>query len=316
MASRTVTAIGIDYDTTSIRAAKLTGARSQTGYSCSNAAVAEVKGDFQKDEPLVADLCKIRERMAPGLGDAVVSYVSGKQVFVAQIPFRKLPESEMVNALRLEIRKNLPFEAAGAAIDYQVVEGEGGKEAEHQVIVTAVANTVLNRHLRLMEKAGLKPQVVDTLPLAVANAFWANRHETDIGLAHVVMHVGPTTTTLAIDGNMCPFFYRSIYFSAAEIFAKTEGDPLSERERQRRIEAFGDEIVRSLSYYEKNHEGTTFSGVYLLGDFLSVPSVQEVIRERTALPIERINLAAELGAEMEVEAGKFDLALALAMRAE
>jgi Tfp pilus assembly PilM family ATPase len=312
MAKTLITSIGIEYDTVGIRAAKLAITRSGSKASVQVAGLSELRGDFSNDENIAGGIKKIKEKISVGASDRVVTCLAGKQVYVAQLPFRRLPDIEMKNALKLEIKKNLPFEVAGASIDFQVLDSTK-KEDTSQVIVTAVPGVMLSRHIHMLERLSIKPWVVDVLPLAIANAFHISQQSFAIGLAYVIVQIGPAITNLVICGDEnVPFFHRSIYFSSDEIFG--EGVTLEEKEIEQKLANLADEVARSLSFYEKTFSINNFAGVFLMGDFLDHDSIKEVIGKKTSLSTEVVDVFPSIKQSSNAPKGKFEVAMALAMR--
>lgn len=315
MAQKTVTSLGIDHDIVSIRGAKVLAVGAGKGMQYRVEGLHEIKGDFAKEEGLAKGLQELRTKLGVGAGDRAVSCVAGKQVYVTQMPFKRMPHAEMVSALRIEMRKSLPFDAAGATIDYQEADDAGGAQDDRvRLIVTAVASNALNKHLRTMGKAGLKPWIVDVLPLAVANAFWSvQRDPTDL-TAHVLIHFQADMCTVVIDGNMVPYYTRTVYFTADELYGQG-GKEVAERERTRRLMALGDELHRSLAFYEKTFQTSSFAAVHLFGNYFGSPELMEVVNQKVGLRVAASPLLERLGVKAEgIPPGKFDVALGLAMR--
>ena len=315
MAKTIITSIGIEHDTVSIRAVKIVITRSGSKLSVQVAGLSELRGDFSNDENISNGMKKIKEKISIGAGDRVVTCLAGKQVYVAQIPFRRLPDDEMKNALRLEIKKSLPFEVAGASIDYQMLES-AKKAEEQQLIVTAVPSVMLTRHLNMMERLGIKPYMVDVLPLAIANAFHLSQQSVALGLAYVVLHVGPAVANVVICGDeSVPFFHRSIYFLSDELFSDGEQSaPLSEEELAKKLLELTEEIARSLSFYGKTYSIANFAGVYLLGEYLDREAIKTAVGDKTQLMTEVIDVFSRLKQTSNAPKGKFEAAMALAMR--
>jgi len=144
MRKKTANAVGIDIDSHGIRAV-LINTREINGKMVRTLTQwEEVRGNFDDESELLQGLKSIREKIGISHLSSVVTAVSGKQVYVAQIPFRKLPPEEMKNALRLEIRKNLPFEVNNATLEYQVMGKENDEEVS--VLVTVVGVVVSLPH--------------------------------------------------------------------------------------------------------------------------------------------------------------------------
>ncbi len=306
--------IGIEIDSQSIRAAKVRPGKSVKGSSPVISSLEEITGSFVKDEEIIDGLKTLRQKMAISSTDIVVTCVGGKQTYAVQLPFRKLPDEEMKTALKFEIRKNLSFDTSGASIEYQFLSQPAKKSDSAPVIVTAVANVLLQRYLRLFDKAGLPPSIIEVFPLTVANTLWAGkdiREPADCG--KILLHIGPDFSTVVIDGNEIPFYNRTIYFSAAELFGPAPGEPLAAREIQRRIAAFTEEITRSLTYYESTYRTKTATTVTVLGSYV-VPEIIAKITQDTGLTVNQLDLVNEFDAKQTTTAGKFDIAVSLGMR--
>ena len=314
MASKSNTTIGLDIDTHCIRAAKVTARRLGKSVQYVVDRVDELNGAFVKDESIVEGLRKMHNIVSPSVNDRVVTCLAGKQVYAAQVQHRKLPESEMKNALRFEIRKNLPFESGGSTIEYQYLEG-AKTVSEPQIMVTAVSNILLDRHLRLFQKAGFKPDIVDILPLAVANSFWATNFASKPADVNFVAHIGPEMTTVIIDGDGAPFYHRTIYFTASELFGANKDAAMSERERDRRIGGLAEELTRSMTYYESNFRTANLSEMFLMGPYCDTALIPELTK-RTGLKAKSMDLLKSLDPKRDTTPGLFDLVLSLAMRTD
>jgi Tfp pilus assembly PilM family ATPase len=315
MAKTVVTSIGIEYDTISIRAVKLNIISGGSKQKVMVAGLSELRGDFSNDENIAGGMKKIKEKITVGPTDLVATSLSGKQVYVAQIPFRKLPDEEMRNALRLEIKKNLSFEVAGASIDFQIVEGTKKDEAA-QFIVTAVPSIMISRHLNMMERLGIKPNVVDVFPLSIANAFNLSQPSLALDLAYVVVHIGPIVTNVVICGDASvPFFHRSIYFLCDEIFGDNEqASALSGADLDRKLNDLTEEIARSISFYGKTYNITNIAGIFLMGDYLENPGIITGINNKTGVATEVVDVFSRLKQASNAPKGKFEVAVGLAMR--
>jgi Tfp pilus assembly PilM family ATPase len=313
MAKTLITSIGIEHDTMSIRAAKLNIVKSGSKITVKVMGLSELYGDFSNDENISGGMKKIKEKISVNPSDRVVTCLSGKQVYVTQMAFKKLADDEMKGALRIEIKKSLPFEVAGAAIDYQLIEGSK-KDNLYQFIVTAVPSIMLTRHVNMMERLGIRPYIVDVLPLAIANSFNLAMQSCAVGLAYVVVHVGPAVTNLVVCGDeSVPFFHRSIYFLADDVFGDHE-QPAAEEETGKKLQELVEEVGRSISFYEKTYALNKFAGVFLLGEYLETETIRDAIALKTNLTTEIIDIFSTLKQASNAPKGKFEVAMGLAMR--
>lgn len=272
----------------------------------------EIRGNFAEDGDLLQGLRQLKDKLGSNQKVSVVSCLSGKQVFASQLEFRHLPPEEMEQALRLELRKTVHFEVATSVLDYQFLSDEDGIGGTAQIVVALAANSLLTRQTSLLEKAGIKPSAVDVLPLAVSNAMWAVKGSEPGSSPMVALHIGPQISTVVIDGEESQFFNRTIYFAAEDMFAETANP----KDREKRLKDLAQEVARSLAYYEKGTFSSSIREIVLLGEYLDQPGISEHLRVDAGITSSRMNLASQLGYSGNVEAGRFDLAIALALRGD
>jgi Tfp pilus assembly PilM family ATPase len=307
--ARARSTLGIEFDTYAVRGVRMThGAAS--GYQIDS--LCEERGDFTQDANLLDALRKVKSRLNIGAREPVCTLLSGKQVWAGEVQFRPLAEDELLSALKLEVRKNLHFEASGASIDYQLLsEPQEGQELANFMVVAA-HNNLIQRQVALLERTGLRVSVVEVLPAVVGNALWAQVGNKKTEAAHVALHFGPQVCTVCIDGEKSPFFNRSIYFAAEEVYGKA--DQLTDRERDRRLHILGEEITRTLAYYEKNSLVGGFGTLVLFGDFAAEPGLPELAHKSTGIKPVVCDLTGRFGYHAPVDSAKFALALALSLR--
>lgn len=301
-------AIGLDFDHLAIRAVRL---NMDGRGSCVVESMADVTGNFAEDADLIDGLRQIKERLKIGAKDALATCLSGKQVSVSQITFRRLPPDEMETALRLELRKSVPFEIAGSTLDYQILSDGDTQSETIQVLVAVAGSGLLSRQLKVLEKAGLAPFTVDVLPVAAGNAMWTSVGAPKNDAPHVAMHIGPQISTIVVDGAKSPFFNRYVYFAAEDFVGKEPGSA----DMEKRIQSLVEEVARSLAFYEKSTFATGFQEIQLLGEYLDTPNLFEKLRRQTGLAVRKMDIPKKLGLSHEMPAGRFDLAVALALRA-
>lgn len=300
--------VGLEFDHLAIRAAKL-GTDGNGGWKVED--LADVTGNFAEDADLIEGLRQLKDRLRIASRDGLATCLTGKQVSASQITFRNLPAEEMSQALRLEMRKSVPFDIAGSTLDYQVLNEAAAQAETVQVLVALAGAGLLSRQLNVLEKAGLSPSVVDVLPISAGNALWnwVGQPKNDAPVAAV--HIGPQISTIVIDGPKSPFFYRYVYFAAEDFVGKETGT----NELDKRIHSLAEEVARSLAFYEKSALAGGFQEICLMGEYLDTPLLTEKLRRTTGLGLRKMDLAKKMGHEHAMPAGRFDLAVSLALRA-
>ena len=312
LAKASISSVGIEYDSASIRAARVTSKKSGDDYNFTIESVKEEKGDFDKGNKLVESLIKIKQKLSISSKDNVTSSIFGKQVYASQINFRNLPKSELEKALRFEIRKNISFNFANSIIDFQILGISDTPKDTITLMVTAVSNLLLNNYMKIMDHAGIKPSIIDVLPIVIANVFWTHEFNLLPDTAYVTAYFSTSVCTIVIDGENVPFYTRNIYFPALEIYTKSS--TINDKRITDLLSDLRTELRRSLMYYEKTYNVSNFSTLYLIGEYAQAPEIINGLTSSIGLKVEYGNLAKKIDPSFQTEKGKFDLAIGLALR--
>jgi Tfp pilus assembly PilM family ATPase len=322
------TFVGIDMDSVSIRGVRLSfDPNSGKGKSPKPAwrllSVAEVNNNdnLLDDANAVSALKNLRENLRVRMSDKVSICLSGKQTYSVQMDVRKLPDEEMAGMLKLELRKSIPFEAAAATFDYQLLpaESSGRADAGMSAMIGVVADSYLNRQIDIYGKAGLPPCHANVLPISVANAFWAaHGDETAPEEAVLLLHFGSDFCTLVIDGRQTPFFNRAFSFNAAKAVGDSETPEVEGKEKSADVsmlmDILADEVAKSAAYYKNTYRVGDISSISVLGAYSSHRTFDE-LTNKTGYPVRAVQTASLVQTARLLEPGKYDLAIALAMQA-
>jgi len=152
--------------------------------------------------------------IAPRSLQGVTLGVSGPDVIVKQISLPLMDDEEVATALRFEARKHLPFDPQGMMIDFQVL-GRYHSEKRLDVLLAAVSQDRLNRHLAALKVLGLDADIVDAAPLALTNALV---HRADVDRdAHVLLDIGHAASHLTLFAQGEPYFTRRLEFGGRHL---------------------------------------------------------------------------------------------------
>lgn len=314
MKGKTLHTVGIEYDAQGIRAVKVSADTSDYPPDYKAIEAAETRGDFTKDKELVEGLKKIKKKVDLGMYDRVVTSISGKQTFVTEMPFKDLADTDLRNALKLEIRKKISFDAMNASIDAQKVHDAEEQGGDATFLVAAAADECIDTHLTLLEKADIKAQIVELLPVTLLNAYWAIApKKPKAHTAYAVIHLSPEACTLVITGKDVPFFTRTIYISGDELFGPKKKS-LSARDHDQKLTTFGTELHRSLAFYEKTNDHVAFAAAYVCGEYVHSGEVLDHVEKHSGVHTAHLALTEKISQTEKVKKGKFDCAMSSALR--
>jgi type IV pilus assembly protein PilM len=141
--------------------------------------------------------------------------ISGGDVIVKQIALPLLDDAEVGPALKFEARKHLPFDPQGMVIDYQIL-GRFLSEKRLDVLLAAVSQDHLERHLAPLALLDLEADIVDATPLALTNAM-AQSSEADLGGPLLLLDIGYATSHLTLFQRSEPYFSRRLEFGGRSL---------------------------------------------------------------------------------------------------
>ena len=160
--------------------------------------------DGQYDEQVAATL-KLLTSEHGFHGRQVVSCVPASDLHLQSVRLPLLPPAELEKVVRWEAQERLPFPAANAELRYlQAGQIRQDANVKQEVVLMACQQTVLQRHLRILESAALVPVAIDVEPCAVLRAFRNGQSDNNDRVAY--LHLGDSLTTVFIaDGDTILF---------------------------------------------------------------------------------------------------------------
>lgn len=137
-------------------------------------------------------------------GRRVVTCLGGQHLFIQNLRLPFLPPDETDRQIRMEIEERLPYPVSDAEIRY-VVAGETRQDGDRkqEILLLACHRGVLQRHIQVLEQAGLALQAVDIEPLAMLRAL---PPEAGTPARRVFLILGERTTAVVMaDGPQLQF---------------------------------------------------------------------------------------------------------------
>ncbi len=244
-------------------------------------------------------------------------------VLVRQIQYPAAARDKLLAALQWEVRKYIPFKPDEVVVDAQIIERPaGGKnkpaEAKDKLDVLLVAATKehLNRHKELIQRVGIKSQLIDASPLALMNIFMvqnkAEAEETvlllDIGTSATTLDVLSSkgyyfTLSLSVGGNRFTAEIQShcqLDFSIAEQLKQglkpehpsLEGNRVEatfQKAMEKNYDLLAKEIRQALIYFNKQTGINNFDRMLLTGGGASLPGLSNYLLQKIGIKVEIFN---------------------------
>lgn len=138
-----------------------------------------------------------------GIGSGqVVSSVSGQAAVVVRvIDVPQMNAADLAETMKWEVERQVPFNSSEVVMDYQQIDRpEGYAEGQNMEVCLAVAQQeMIDRHLEVLEAAGLKPKAIDVEPLASARALLTlNSSSSEPGHTVAIINIGAANTDVSI----------------------------------------------------------------------------------------------------------------------
>ncbi|HEY0369017.1 MAG TPA: type IV pilus assembly protein PilM, partial [Chthoniobacterales bacterium] len=274
--------------------------------------LAEAGNDAARNAQITSSISEMMREL--GIKTGALNYcVPAQSVFARFVKLPAVEEEKIERIIAFEAQQNVPFPIEEVVWDYQLVGTDADEQI--QVVLVAIKSDLLEGTNAAVEDANLRTQIVDVATMALYNAFRYNYSElTDCSL---VVDVGARTTNLLfVEAGKA--FSRSVPIGGSSVsaaIAKEFNEPLAAAEFRKKRDglvslggAYAEpsdpdvarvgkivrstmnrlhaELMRSISHYRAQQQGSAPSRVFLCGGTASMPYMREFFHEKLQLPIE------------------------------
>ena len=274
--------------------------------------LAEAGNEAARNQQIASALREMMRELA--LKHGSVNYcVAAQSVFARFVKLPAVEEEKIERIIEFEAQQNVPFPIEEVVWDYQLV-GAGADE-QIQVALVAIKADLLEGINEAVEEPGLKTAIVDVATMALYNAFRYSYSE--LTECSLLVDIGARTTNLLFiePGKI---FSRSVPIGGGSIsaaIAKEFNEPAAAGEMRKKRDGFVSlggsyaepadpdvarvskivrstmtrlhaELMRSISHYRAQQQGSAPARVYLCGGTVSMPYMREFFHEKLQLPIE------------------------------
>lgn len=257
----------------------------------------------------------------------IITTISGPSLNVRVIKMPRVSKKQIREALLWRNKKELHFfNDAPTMLDYLAIDEDAGAGSrEFNILVLAVKEELVKRHIGILSKSGIVPQKVVAKPIATWNSYLNSPDRMD---EEVLIDMGHDSTSLCffhqgklnfareltIGANHFTLALMETIFSEKQTFSlswdeaerikrshgllsgntggfSSEGVPLNEISSRLRpiAEKLVSEINLSVSYYRENLGVEKTDRVLLTGNGIRIPNLKIYLEQNLGLPIELFN---------------------------
>ncbi|HBF33180.1 TPA: hypothetical protein DDW35_01325 [Candidatus Sumerlaeota bacterium] len=173
------------------------------------------------DEQRQAIIRAIRQALtnAKITATSAVSAVAGESVIIRYIQLPEMTEAELKNSIQFQAEEYIPFRVEDVNIDFSVIgRSVEGDIRRMDVLLVCARKDLINDHIRLLQEAGLTPEIIDTESFAFLNCFEMN-YETGPDDVAALVNIGGDITGIAVHAAGNPKFSRDISIGGNTITA-------------------------------------------------------------------------------------------------
>lgn len=256
-------------------------------------------------------------------GRRVVSCLGAEQLFVQNVRLPQLPAEEVEKVVRWEAEERLPYPVNDAEIRH-LLAGNVRQDSsmKQEVILLACQRAMIDRHVRLLELAGLTPDAVDIEPCAALRCLRRPLTPAEVVERRAYLNLDDSATTVMFsDGPQILFLkyiaiggrtldqavarqldlrldeaarMRSVVNAAVELDADDEVHRSVIDAIRSHLETMTTEIEHCLRYYKVTFRGKAITQMVVTGSE-ATPWLVHYLGERLGIPCQIGNPFASLG---------------------
>lgn len=274
----------------------------------------------------------------------VCSCLPESEVITRVLELPMMSDTEIATSMRYQIEQNIPFQSDEIYSEWKILEKpeKNEKNQSLKILLVAVHKPVEDRHLKILEMAGLEPRAVETELISLCRSLVNPQEPSPITL---VVNLSSETTDLAVVKNNVLVFTRSvgtggnalsravssalgIESSQAEEYKKVYG--LDETKMEGKItkairpivDIIKDEIKRAILAYQNKNPEDGIKRTVLCGGMARLPGLSELLAEEINTevqlgdPWQNLIVTSEQKKSFAEEGPVYTAAVGLAMRGD
>ena len=233
----------------------------------------------------------------------IVTSLSGHKVIARKAVFQTMSEEDLRQLINDEAGNYLPFDdVKDVSFDFQILGDSEGNPGQMDVLLVAAKKNIVQGYVDILEKAGLRPTIMDVDSFALETMYEAN-YDNENGDVVVLVNIGASMTNINVLKGGGSIFTRDISMGGQQLTDSIQeklGVTFEEAERIKIEATKGDaqslgslrvdplehaeplfaEIERSIDYFRSTHGGEYIKEVVLSGGSAKINGIVDVLTQR------------------------------------
>jgi type IV pilus assembly protein PilM len=236
--------------------------------------------------------------------------LSGHSVIIKKIQVPAMGEDELAESIQWEAEQYIPFDINDVRLDYVVLGDGAGERDTMEVLLVAVKRDKVNDYTSVISQTGKSPALVDVDAFAIQNAYEVN-YDLDPLKSVALVNMGAAVTNINVIARGSTVFWRDISFGGNQFTEALQRElnlSFEQAEALKRGEAQGRhspadmrqvlddvsaemaaEIRKTFDFYTTTTAEGSVDELVLSGGCASTPGLEQVLRDRFQVPVERMN---------------------------
>jgi len=266
------------------------------------------KNDYPYDNPeiVIPALLSLRDKLN-AKGKKVKICVNMSHITVREIKVPVVPEDELLEVVKWELKKIIDFNEDEYNLDFKVLEKiESEAVPKFLVKVYVGRKAVLKQYVSLIEHADMEVDLITIPPYALRALFTALKGEVKSSVA--IVDLGAKASTLSILKNNTVRFERQLIFSSFELcdlldkkgveytslenlyLGYTPGDGgYVDKTTSDALNTLIEELSKSFGYYNSVIKGGVVEELYLTGGLANIPGITSLLANSLGIKVELLN---------------------------
>ncbi len=232
----------------------------------------------------------------------VVSAVSSEDSMVRYFQMPKIPKQEWKSAINFEAKRYIPFRMEDVASDFQVIQKKG-TDNTMDVVFTAIKQGTIERYVSMLERAKLRPVILEPAPFSLIRAFYA-AGQINNKVNTAIVNIDSRAANINILRNGVPYIIRDIPLEEETTESKSL-EPIFEK-------ILG-EIKLSFDFFEKQFPSESIDKI-LIYSHVPLENWHELVGKELQVQVEVGDPLRGIKAKKDIVPPKLAICFGLALR--